>query len=119
VLPVRVGSSVARLFILFRHVRWRGLAILVEPFFSTGLLVSEVRVPVASTISHRVPFSHVSMISFSTRIGVDPEGITSSSPHEVDAEDRNADEQSEEDEVVHGHAVTVSSVISVVVAIWI
>jgi hypothetical protein len=116
-LSVRIGSIIARLFILLWHVRWWSFAILVETFLSAGLLIPEACIPIASAVPHCVPFSHVSMISFSTRVRADHEGIATPSPHEVNAQDRDADEESEEDEVVDRHVVAIAGVSGVIVAI--
>jgi hypothetical protein len=112
-----MGPIVARLFILLWHVGWWSFAILVETFLSAGLLIPEACIPVASAVPHCVPFSHVSMISFSARVRADHEGITTPSPHKVDAENRDADEESEEDEVVDRHVVAIAGVSGVIVAI--
>ena len=57
------------------------------------------------------------MVSFSARSGADHEGITALSPKEVDAEDRDANEQSEEDEVVDRHVAAVAGVFSLAVIV--
>jgi hypothetical protein len=108
---------IARLFILLWHVRRWSLAILIETFLSAGLLIPEACIPVASTVPHCVPFPHVSMISLSARVRADHEGIATPSPHEVDAEDCDADEKSEENEVVDRHVVAIAGVSGVIVAI--
>jgi hypothetical protein len=112
-----MGPTIARLFILLWHVwRW-SIAILVETFLSARLLIPEACIPVASAVPHGVPLSYISMVSFSTRVRADHEGITTPSPHEVDAEDRYTDEESEEDEVVDRHIAAIAGVSGVIVAI--
>jgi len=108
---------IARIFILFWHVRWWSLAVLVETLLPTGLLIPEARVPVTSTVPHCVPLSHVSMISFSARIRADHEGIATPPPDKEDAKNGDADEQSEEDEVVDRHVAAVAGVFCVII-VW-
>jgi len=69
------------------------------------------------SVSRCVPLSHVSMISFSARIGVHHEGVASPPPDKVDAKDRDADEQSKEDEVVDRHTAATAGIFGVIVAI--
>jgi hypothetical protein len=70
-------------------------------------------------VPHCVPLSHVSMICLSMWAGADHEGIATPPPHEVNAEDGDADEESEEYEVVYRHVAAVSGILVVIVAIWI
>jgi hypothetical protein len=57
------------------------------------------------------------MISFSARMRTDHEGIATSPPDKIDTENRDADEQSEEDEVVDRHVAAVAGVFCIII-VW-
>lgn len=63
-LPLRIRSTrlrstiIIRRLIVFRHVRRRRLAVLVQPFLSASLRGPEpVVVPISPSVAHVVPFS--------------------------------------------------------------
>jgi hypothetical protein len=73
---------------------------LVEAFLSADLGVPVVGVPVPPPVADGIPLLHVSLIASSTETIADRQGVATLFPDKIDAEQGNAEKQSEENEVV-------------------
>jgi hypothetical protein len=78
-LPVCLSPSISGLFIL-RHVRRWCLAVFIQTFLPTGLLIRVVGIPIAMPVSDRIPLPHIPVIAWSVRIGIDSQRIATLSP---------------------------------------
>lgn len=83
---------------------------LIQTFLSADLRVPGVGVPVPPPVADGVPLLHVSLIASSTETIADRQGVATLFPDKVDAEQSNAEKQSEEDKVV-GLVVTFGTVV--------
>ena len=109
-VSARLRSSIARVLVVFRQIWRRCFAMLVETFLSADFRVPEVGVPVPSPVANGIPLLHVSVIASSSETIADHQGVATLFPDEIDAEQGNAEKQSEEDEIVGCVATSATAV---------